>query len=224
MSEWSQTVGQLCLSAAMELGAVGIGESLESAEELEMQTRLNSMLAKWSIEANLFRETSGTVTVTGGTGAATLPADIRDVRSARIVESTTYKRTLAVWNRDEFFQLPNRAQSGSATIIYFSKQIGGSILYLWPVPAANVDIELDYSRTFTFADAPDQALDIPPEWHEAVLYGLASRSAGIFGTTALDAGKVARCDAQAKASYERMLDSDRPDSYFFEYDQPVEAR
>lgn len=221
---WTQTVGQICLSAAMELGAVGLGDSLDSAEEDEMTTRLNSMLAKWSIDANLFREATETVTI-GTTGSLNLGASVRDLRSVRHVQSTTYKRTLAVWNRDEFFQLPNRAQTGASPMIaYFSKQVGGGILYLWPVPTANVDLELDYNRSFFFAEGAEQELDIPPEWHEAVMYGLASRSAGIFGTTQLDPGKVARCDAQAKASYERMLDSDRPDSYYFEYDQPVEVR
>jgi hypothetical protein len=223
-SDWTQTVGQICLSAAMELGAVGLGDSLEAPEEAEMQTRLNSMLAKWSIDANLFREASGTITVLGGTGAATLPASVRDIRSARYIQSSTNKRTLTLWNRDEYFQLPNRAQTGFPSIAYFSKQIGGAALYLWPIPTTDVDIELDYNRSFFFAEGPDQELDIPPEWHEAVLYGLASRSAGIFGTTMLDPDKVQRCDAQARASYERMLDSDRPDSYYFEYDQPVEVR
>jgi hypothetical protein len=224
-SSWNQTVGQIVRSAAYELGAIGMGDTLEASEELEMTTRLNSMLAKWSLDANLFREASGTVTVTGGTGAATLPASIRDVRSARHIQSATNKRWLAPWNRDEFFQIPNRDQSGSSPMAYYvSPQIGGAILYLWPVPTVDVDIELDYNRAFYFAEGADQELDIPPEWHEAVMYGLASRSAGIFGTTQIDAGKVARCDAQAKASYERMLDSDRPDSYYFEYDRPVEAR
>jgi hypothetical protein len=224
-SDWTQTVGQICLSAAMELGAVGMGDSLESSEQLEMQTRLNSMLAKWSIDANLFREASGTITVTGGTGAATLPPSIRDVRSVRHIQSASSKRMLGLWNRDEYFQLPNRAQTGASPMVaYFSKQIGGAVLYLWPIPTADVDIELDYNRSFYFAEGPEQELDIPPEWHEAVLYGLASRSAGIFGTTKLDPAQVSRCDTQAKTSYERMLDSDRPDSYYFEYDQPVEVR
>lgn len=223
-SDWTQTVGQICLSAALELGAVGMGGSLEASEEAEMMIRLNSMLAKWSIDANLFRESSGTLTVTGGTGAATLPTDIRDIRSVRYIQSGTNKRILGLWNRDEYFQLPNRVQAGFPMAAYFSKQIGGAILYLWPVPAADVDLELDYNRAFFFAEGPEQELDIPPEWHEAVLYGLASRSAGIFGTTGLDPAKVQRCDAQARTSYERMLDADRPDSYYFEYDRPVEVR
>jgi hypothetical protein len=221
---WTQTVGQICRSAAYELGAVGMGDEPEASEAAEMRTRLNSMLAKWSIDANLFREATDTITVTGATGVATLPASVREIRSARLIESSTYKRTLTVWNRDEFYSLPNRAQAGAPNIAYFSKKIGGSLLYLWPVPSADVDIEIDYNRTFYFAEGPEQELDIPPEWHEAALYGLASRSAGIFGTTGLDPAKVARCDEQAKASYQKALDSDRPDSYFFEYDSPVEVR
>jgi len=223
VTAWSQTVGQICLSAAMELGAVGLGDSLEAPEEAEMTTRLNSMLAKWSIEANLFREESGTITIAGGTGAATLPDTIRDIRSVRLIQSATSQRMLAIWNRDQYFLLPNRSQSGNPMAVYFSPQIGGAVLYLWPVPAADVDLDLDYSRAFNFVSGPDETLDLPAEWHEAVLYGLASRSAGIFGTTQLDPAKVQRCDAQAKASYDRMLDADRPDSYFFEYDHPVEA-
>jgi hypothetical protein len=223
-SNWTQTVGQICLSAAMELGAVGIGDSLEAPEEAEMTIRLNSMLAKWSIDANLFREASGTLTIAGGTGAGTLPASVRDIRSVRYIQGSTSKRMLSLWNRDEYFQIPNRTQTGFPMAAYLSKQIGGAVLYLWPVPAADVDLEIDYNRSFFFAEGPEQELDIPLEWHEAVLYGLASRSAGIFGTTALDPAKVARCDNQAKVCYERMLDSDRPDSYYFEYDSPVEVR
>lgn len=222
--DWTQTVGQLCLSTALELGAVGMGDSLESSEEAEMMTRLNSMMAQWAVEANLFREESATLTITGATGAATLPSDVRDIRSVRHVQSATYSRPLAQWNRDQFFSLPNRVQAGVPTIFYYSQRIGGDQLYVWPVPAADEDFEIDYNRAFFFAEAPEQELDLPPEWHEAALYGLASRCSSLFAMTSLDPAKVQRCDAMAAQSYQRMLDNDRPDSYFFEYDQPVEAR
>src|SRR5690242_21933651 len=107
MTAWSQTVGQLCLSAAMELGAVGLGDSLDAAEEAEMTTRLNSMLAKWSIEANLFRETVITVTVTGGTGAVALPDTVRDVRSVWLIQSAISFLMLAMWNCDKYVVLSN---------------------------------------------------------------------------------------------------------------------
>jgi hypothetical protein len=107
---------------------------------------------------------------------------------------------------------------------YVSAQLGGAQIYLWPVNSADVTLDLDYNRTFYFAEGPDQEIDVPVQWHEAVLYGLASRSAGIFNTVELDPNLVQRCDAQARTSYQAMLDADRPDSYYFEYDSPVEVR
>lgn len=219
---WTYTVGELCLSAARELGAVGLGDSLDSEEEGEMVTRLNSMLAKWSVDANLFREATAETIIAAGVGAATLPAEVRDVRAVRYVESSTYQRQLAPWNRDEYYALPNLAQTGTPTAFYFSKQLGGGQLFLWPVNSLDATLVVDYNRTFFFAEGPDQELDIPAEWHEAALYGLASRCAGIFNTVELDPSIVQRCDAQAAASYQKALDADRPDSYYFLYDSPVE--
>ena len=102
--------------------------------------------------------------------------------------------------------------------------MAGDEIYVWPVPADDADFELDYARAFYFIETPDQQLDIPREWHEAALFGLASRCAGIFNTIELDPGVVQRCDSKAASTYQEMLDADRPDSYFFEYDSPVEAR
>jgi len=214
---------QLCYSAARELGALGISDTLDSTEEAEMIIRLNSMLAEWSKDANLWRQKSGTVTITGGVGSGLLPAEVHDLRTVRYVQSATNKRILAPWNRDQWFSLPNRAQAGDPTAYYFARTLGGVELYIWPVPAANVTLELDYARPLYFVESSAQEIDIPYEWHEAALYGLASRSAGVFGTVRIDPQAVARCDAQARSSYERMVDADRPDSYFFTYDSPVEA-
>lgn len=220
--DFFQTAGQLCLSAAMELGAVGMGDSLDATEEAEMITRANGMLSKWSTEMNQWRDASATITIVGGTGAATLPSDVQNIRSMRHVQSATYKRLMAPWNRDQFFGLPNRTQAGaSPTIYYFAPSLDGVQVYVWPVPPTDQDFDIDYARSFFFAEGPEQTLDIPKEWYEAALYGLAARSANIFGATRIDPAAVARIDAQARLTYQALLDNDRPDSYYFEYDQPV---
>lgn len=221
-TDWTLTAAQLCLNAAQELGAIGMGDSLEDTEEEAMVGRLNGMLAKWSIEGNLWREQTATVTIAVAAGAATLPSEVRDVRGVRHIQSATYKRPLGQWNRDEYMRLPNRTQAGTPTIYYYSQQTGGDQLFVWPVPATSQDFELDYSRTFYQITDPSQEVDIPKEWLEAVLYGLAARCANIFGTTRIDPNTVQRIDAQAKAEFDRMLDADRPDAYQFEYDSPVE--
>jgi len=223
---WFQTVGQLCQSAAVELGALELGDTIEASEQAEMMVRLNSMLAKWSKDSGMWREASATITMLPTaplTGAVTLPIDVRDIRSVRQIMSATYKRPLAPFNRDQFFQLPNRSQVGTPTIYYYSQQLDGDRLYVWPIPSTSQDFELDYNRAFFFAEAPEQTLDIPREWHEAALYGLAARCANMFGTTRTDPAAVQRVDAQARSSYQEFLDSDRPDSIFFSYDSPVES-
>jgi hypothetical protein len=218
---WTQTAGQICHSAAFELGAVGMDDTLGDAEMQEMLKRLNSMLAKWSNEMNMWRETIETFPILAGIGTVALPAYVQTVRAARYVESSSYLRPLASWNRDQWQMLPNPVSVGPPTIFYHETGLDGSILNIWPIPSSNQSLEVDYNRAFYFVESPDQELDIPPEWHEAVLYGLASRSAGIFGATAINPSAVGRCDQQARASYQELLDSDRPDSYVFEYDSPV---
>src|SRR4051812_45747117 len=103
--DWSQTAGELCASAAMELGAIGMADVLEASEETEMVKRLNGMLAKWSTDMNMWRDANATVTIVGGTGAATLPSEVQNIRSVRQIVSSTNKRILNAWNRDEYFRI-----------------------------------------------------------------------------------------------------------------------
>ncbi len=222
-TDWTLTFSELATSAATELGAIGMGDSLEASEEEEMRLRMNAMLAKWSTDANLWRDETATITISGGAGAATLPSEIRDIRGLRHIQSATYKRPLLEWARDDYLSLPNRAQAGTPTIYYFQPSIGGAVLRIWPVPATDQDFELDISRRFHQIEDPSQEVDIMPEWYEAALYGLAARCANIFGTTRVDPNTVQRVDAQAKAEYDRLLDSDRPNYYAFGYDSPVET-
>jgi hypothetical protein len=222
--DWFQTAGELCASAAYELGAVGMGDSLEDSEEAEMITRLNGMLAKWSTDMNMFRDVSATITIAGGVGAATLPSEVQNIRSVRHNVSATYKRLMVQWNRDQYFGLPNRTQAGSSPIVYYvSPGVEGDVIYVWPVPATDTDFDIDYGRSFYFAEGPEQTLDLPKEWYEAALYGLAARSANIFGATRLDPNAVARVDTQSRVTYQALLDGDRPDSYYMYWDSPVEV-
>jgi hypothetical protein len=210
------TAADACKSAAVELGAIGTADSLEDSEQEEMVRRLNSMLNSWAVEANIFREMTATAVITGGTGAASLPADVGDVNAVRLVVSATNQRQLLPMNRSQYFQFPNRAQVGTPTMYYYAQGAETDALRIWPVPAADVTLELDYSRRAYAVKAPEETIDVPQEWHETIYLNLASRCASMFGTTRVDPATVQRVDARGAQLYQRMLDADRPDSYFFE--------
>ncbi len=215
---WTQTAADLMLSAAYELGAIPMGDEMEASEEAEMIKRFNGMIQTWATEGNLYRDETGTLTIPGGTGAASLPAEVRDIRSVRHILSATNYRILAPWNRDQYYAFPNRAAVGNPTIFYYQQGAETDVIRIWPVPADDIDLELDYGRAAYAVTSPEETLDIPQDWWEAAMYGLAARCAGIFGSVKLDPANVQRITAQAAAAYQRLLDQDRPDSYYFEPD------
>src|SRR5689334_7114176 len=138
ITDWPLTVAEVVRHALVELGAISSGEEPEATEEADAMVRLNGMLKTWSTKANLFREATGTLTVLGGTGAGTLPSEVRQLNSARLIVSSTYQRPLLQWNRDQYYSMPNRAAVGNPTIFYLSRTPTASEIRIWPVPAADV--------------------------------------------------------------------------------------
>jgi hypothetical protein len=218
VTAWSLTARDIVTQAMIELGALASGQEPEAAELNDCLVRLNGMLKSWQGKANLFREATGEVEIPAGSASGVLPAGIRDISSVRQVMSATYERQLAPWQRSQYLSLPNKAASGNPTAYYLSRQAGGSVMHVWPVPANDITLKIDYSRVAETVTDASQTLDIMEEWQEAVYLGLAARIAGMFGTIRIDPNTVMDVKQRAEQLYQQLLDSDRPDSYFFEAD------
>ena len=61
---------------------------------------------------------------------------------------------------------------------------------------------------------PDQTVDVPLKWTEAVYCALAARLAGPFGVTRADPSTTKRIEQRAAAFEQLLLDEDRPSSIF----------
>lgn len=216
ITDWPLTVGDIVKQAMYELGELSQGDDPDGEEMEDGILRLNAMLRSWSGEGNMFREASATVALSAGTASAALAADVRDVSSVRYVGS--YNRPLAAWNRGQFRSLPNPAQTGTPVAYYVSETISGRTINVWPVPSVDCVLDLDYSRVAQTVTDPSETVDVPEEWQEALILGLASRLAPMLGTTETAPAKVARIDSRGQAIYQRLLDRDRPDVYVFEPD------
>lgn len=213
VTSFELTARDLVQAALEDNGIIPLGEDMEAEELAACIVRLNLMLKSWSMRANLWREASSTVTITGGTGSLALAAGVQDVVNARHVVSATYSRPLAPWTRDEYRSLPNRASVGNPSAFYVERAISGLTLKVWPVPAANISVEIDYDRAAEVVTDAGQTVDFRAELLEVVQTNLALRCAGIFGA-ALSPELVAR----AQRLEREMFDADRPDSYFLEAD------
>lgn len=215
-TNWPLTAGEIVQQAMVELGVLTSGDSPEASEMTDGLVKLNSMLKTWSRKVNLWRDGIGTLTVTGGTGAATLPQEVRDINSVRHAVSATNKRLLVPWNRDQYYSMPNLAAVGNPSIYYVKRDLDDVEIRLWPVPADDITLHLDYSRTAETVTASDQTLDIGQEWGETVILNLAARLAGQFGAVRLDPQNVASISQRAAILEQELFDSDRPDTIVFQ--------
>lgn len=206
---WSLTARDIVTEALVDNAIIGTEDVLEAAEADKCLIRLNGLLKSMAWGRWLHR--TDTVTVTANTATVTLSADVAEVMSGRVVESATYERQLARWERDEYFRLPNKAASGSPTCFYADAQLAATVLYVWPVPTANKSVRLDVLRHPETVTDLNETIDWPEEYQEALYSNLAVRCAGIFGTQ------------PSQELYQRaeklridMEDAERPASYIIE--------
>lgn len=215
ITSWPLTAEEIVTQACYQLGFAQ-GETPSGEEMSDGLVALNGMIRTWQGEGNLFREETTEITFDAGMGEQALSADIRAINNVLVVGS--YNRVLAEWNRTQYLTLPNPGQTGTPVAWYAETGVGGLTLHLWPVPSTSTVLALDYQRKAYTVTDPSETVDLPEEWQECVILGLASRLASIFGTAKSDPATVQRVDARASALYERLMDRDRPDSYFFEPD------
>lgn len=207
------TARDIVKAALQENGIIRVGREPRAAEQDACITRLNGMLKSWSLRANLWREETAEYTIPGGTGSVALGDDVQDVANVRFLQSATNARSLARWEREEYRVLPNRASVGNPTAYSLERTIASLTLKVWPVPATDIDVEVDYIRAAEVVTNAGQTVDFRAEFQEAIYANLAVRCAGIFGVEP-GAELVTRA-ARLEGS---VFDYDRPDSYYFESD------
>ena len=210
------TARELVKQAMVELGAINPGEEPDAGEMDDAIVRLNLMLKTWGTRDNLFRETTGTITIPAATAVGTLPESARSVIGLSHVVSATNHRMLAPWNRVQYYSMPNRAAVGSPSGFFASQGRDGDNLFVWPVSATPITLHIVYNRAVETVTDPSQTVDIPEDWMEAVMLGLADRLANMLGATRVDPNTVQQIQGRAAAAYQYLLDMDRPVSYYFE--------
>lgn len=85
-------------------------------------------------------------------------------------------------SRMDYFNLPNKASSGSPVQFYYDPQQGTGKLYAWPAPSTVDDvINYTYLAELEVITANTQTSNFPQEWMEYLVYGLAMRLAPLYG-------------------------------------------
>ncbi len=192
-------------------------EALSAADAETARIHLNLMLKSWQADGcNLWREYEDTASFISGDYNETLDPRVIDVMEARVVLSATNERPLKRWEWGQYVGLPNKTQSGDPVIYVIRKERAATKMIIWPVPTETRTVNYTAARVAEDVSVLTNDIDVPQEWLECVIYGLAARLCEPLGVTVANTNTVARVQQRADDLYARMRDMDRPSSITFE--------
>lgn len=89
---------------------------------------------------------------------------------------------LALVSREEYVDLPNKSSTGLVNEIYYKPLTSTSELYLWPTGDTATDrLSFTYQRPIEDFDSTGDNPDLPVEWHDMLVTGLARMLAPAYG-------------------------------------------
>lgn len=200
----------VCEDALRKIGVIS-QEDEATADEIETARRaLNRLLKSWQNDGfNLWcvtRETVTATTIAAHSLTAGRPIEIQNIRLKRNGIETPMCRM----GRLEYDQLPQKDSTGLPTQFYFDRQRDTGDFLVWPLlTAANGEtFEVTYVREIEDVILTDP-VDVPSEYYEALVYGLADRLADDFMVNA------PRVTVRAEREYELARSAEAEGSVYF---------
>lgn len=205
-TDFSQVASALVADALAELGVLAEEEPLEAVDLNRGLRTMTRMLKAWQADGVMtWTMTPGTFALVTGQEAydfgaggdfTTIPLDIDDVE----INRGTNDLPMCRLSREEYRSLPNKTTQGYPTQFYYDRQREGGVLYVWPAPdTTGGTLKFTYRRLIMDMDASANNMDLPQEWHEAVIFGLADRMVGAYGVVGTP--EAARVKKEADRSY-----------------------
>jgi hypothetical protein len=191
-TDFALTAAELIEEARRKLGIHADEEALQAQELTTGLRALTMMLKSWQAEGVMawtltegsfaLVESDADYVVGSGGSFTTVPVDILDMRITRSGTDLPMHRM----SREEYYALPNKTSEGYPTCWFYDRQRTGGTIYVWPVPdSTGGTLKFTYRRRIMDMDASADDIDLPQEWHRAIVYNLAMElapGAGVVGT------------------------------------------
>jgi hypothetical protein len=170
--------GAMRLVGALEAGATPSGE--DSTDALEA---LNDLLEQWSLERlTVFQVLNETFTWAGAAVSRTIGSggDFATTRPTRLEpgcfarDASGFDWPLKILDSAGYQAIRQKSQAGSVPEwIYYSPEMPLGKLYIYPVPAAAVTVNLASLSQFSSFPDPATAVVLPPGYVRALKFNLA---------------------------------------------------
>lgn len=205
------TTRDLVEDALRKIGVVAIDDPMTADESAHALRALDRLMKSWqNREYSLWLNATQTLTLTTSASYTLSPVRPLRILNARLVRSGI-ETPMQELTREEYDDLPLKSATGVPTTFYYDRQREASLFYVWPVLAAanGETIKIAYEREFEDQTDLTAVPDVPGEWWDAVVYGLAARLADDYGKN------VPNVVARAEEELRLALSADREGSIYF---------
>jgi len=188
------TRNEIVAAAMRKLGVLAQGQTPSTEDYTNGAQALNALLSTYrSLGMPLWKRTSYSWTPTTqsyniGSGQTLDTAyPLKLLQAYRMDSSSTTKIPMEIESDYNYNMLPVSTGGTPIKVTYQPKNNYG-VLQLWPVPdTTNTSVVyIIYQAPFEYFSASTDTMDLPEEWYDPVIYGLAVRLAPEWGIPILD--------------------------------------
>uniref|UniRef100_A0A6M3LH03 Putative structural protein n=1 Tax=viral metagenome TaxID=1070528 RepID=A0A6M3LH03_9ZZZZ len=184
----SETALTLIKSAFRTIGVLAVGETLSANDSAIGLENMQFMFRHWSAKnIRLYYTKQETLALTGatsytiGSGGDLDTVRPSSIRGAFIKSSAGIDSHIKIIDEEYYRRISLKSLGGAPEYLWFSPEYPLAKLFLWPVGTGT--LYLDSLKPLTDPTAITSSITLPPEYDEAVKYGLAIRLAAEYGRT-----------------------------------------
>ena len=207
------TAGAIANASLRKCGVVAVDRPA-TADEMDVAiVAFNAMLKAMQIPSiTVWKLKTGSITLTDATTSYTISERPYDLGVVNWRNTSGLDLPMLKLTRKEYFELPDKDAAGTPTQYYYHRQRETATLYAWPVQTTGSGtIEWEGQGEIDDITATTDTLDVPAEWYEAIIYGLADRLCDDFPVQIERAAKIG---LRAAAALGLAQHSDRESVFF----------
>lgn len=195
---FEMTRDQIIAAAMRKIGALAKGQSPDTEDLSNGTQALNTVLAKlqtigmplWARNEYTFTPTTSPTYLIGVGQTLNTPFPLK-VHQALLVDTISGSNIeMEIRTIYEYNTIASTGSTGQPIQFFYQPLINFGKITLWPTPDAtsivNKQIKIVYQRPFEDFVAAGNTPDFPQEWHQAIIYQLASTLAPEYGVPLQD--------------------------------------
>jgi len=198
------TAADIVQDAALAAGVGDMYNALDSTQSALGLRVLNRLLDTWSNESlMIFNQSESSFPMTAGVPAYSTSLLVPAARPVEIthcfVRQSNIDYPVEIIGDNDYARIATKSIGGLPTKMYYDAGVPNSTMTFYPVPSTPYTAFLGYRAQLGNLSSLQTAISLPPGYENALVYGLATLMAPMFGRD-----PTPTCIYHAKASKQKL--------------------